>query len=91
MRVLGRGGGDFVVEPRGVFTANGVGFYHWTATAGMLEDLQAWRDDPSANFGWCMTGDETGVSANRFDTRENIHPDQRPRLTVEYVIAPPCP
>ncbi|MCG3131340.1 MAG: hypothetical protein FLDDKLPJ_02130 [Phycisphaerae bacterium] len=84
-------GGDFATPASGTFTANGVGFYPWTATPGMLDDLQVWVNDPSVNFGWCMTGDEEEVSANRFDTRENIVPSNRPRLTVEYVVPPPCP
>lgn len=58
----------------------------------MLADIEAWRAEPSQNFGWIVVGDETATgTAKRFASRENPDVDLRPRLTIEYEVMPlPC-
>ncbi|MGE3182463.1 MAG: DNRLRE domain-containing protein [Phycisphaerae bacterium] len=84
-------GGDFDSMPSAMRLVDGVGSYDWPSTAGLLADIQLWRLNPAANFGWCVIGDETDASAKRFDSRENIDPSSRPKLVIEYVIPPVCP
>ncbi len=58
--------------------------YSWTSTA-MRDDVQAWLDTPSANFGWLVLGEESTVkTSRRFNARENNTAAQRPRLTITY-------
>ncbi|GEM_PF-6938102 len=51
----------------------------------MVNDVQAWLNAPSTNFGWLLRGVEnTATNAKRFDTRENPDSNVRPFLTVNY-------
>ncbi len=83
-------GGDFnatVVADTVVNGASG-GTYLWqsAATAG---DAQVWLDNPSTNFGWVLTGDETsGGTALRFATRENTGIE--PMLCLEICPSASC-
>ena len=44
---------------------------------------------PASNFGWILVGDETqGFTAQRFSSRENSTVNNRPRLNVNYAVAP---
>lgn len=81
-------GGDF--GPVSAATSVGsVGSYQWTG-AGVIADVQAWVNDPAANFGWIITGDEaTKASAKQFDTKEDVNPSARPLLTVDYTLPNP--
>jgi hypothetical protein len=64
-------------------------FYTWTSTPQTVADAQSWLDNPTANFGWLLLGDESAAStAKRFDTHENLTPEFRPVLTVDYTLAP---
>ncbi len=78
-------GGHFLAQPSAVTTVgNAIGFYEWTDPT-MVADVQLWLDDPSANFGWIMIGDEsTSRTSKRFDTRENADPLLRPELIVTF-------
>jgi len=53
--------------------------------------VQNWLDNPTADFGWLVLGDETtSGSAKRFDSRENAG-GTGPRLTINFTInAPTC-
>src|SRR5207245_4445434 len=43
----------------------------WNSSAGMVNDVQSWLDNPSSNFGWLLLGDESTTSTARvFFTRE---------------------
>jgi hypothetical protein len=60
----------------------------WGATPAMVEDVQAWLDNPSSNFGWLLLGDESTDSTNRiFFTREAQTSGMAPSLTV--IFTPP--
>jgi spore coat protein A len=64
-------------------------FYSWSS-AGMLDDLQRWVDDPDANFGWVMIGQETGgvTTQKRFASHENANATYRPLLEITYSVPP---
>jgi hypothetical protein len=61
--------------------------YTWSGGT-LVSDVQAWLDNPGANFGWLVTGDEvTFRSAQRFNSSENAA--NVPQLTVTYTIPEP--
>jgi hypothetical protein len=52
----------------------------------MVADVQSWLNNPAANFGWLVLGDESEIgTAKRFDTRESASP---PVLTIQFRPAP---
>ena len=84
-------GGDFNPVASGSTVVDFNGPYTWDSTPEMVADVQDWLDDPSINFGWILTGDETTLpTAKRFDTRENPLPNTNPLLTVEFTISIEC-
>ncbi|MDA0799646.1 MAG: DNRLRE domain-containing protein [Chloroflexi bacterium] len=55
----------------------------WPSTDALVLDVQTWLDDPSANHGWIIIGDENAPqTVRRFDSREGATP---PALTIIYV------
>lgn len=80
-------GGDFTASPSATQSVSGNGTYSWSG-AGMVADVQAWVDTPSANFGWILIGPESATSSKRFASRENTGAASRPTLTVTYTTAP---
>ncbi len=77
-------GGDFSPIASATTAVDAVGPYFW-GSSQMVADVQGWLDDPDANFGWLLLGDETrSRTAKRFDTKDNEKPENRPVLTVEY-------
>jgi len=78
-------GGDYSATVSGTQSVAGLGGHSWTSPQ-MTTDVQGWLDNPSANFGWIIIGDEaTARSARRFDSRESPTPPARPQLTISYV------
>lgn len=78
-------GGDFTPTPSASQSVSGVGIYTWGSTPEMVSDVQQWLDNPTANFGWLLKGNEsTTRTSKRFDTRENVIPALRPQLEVVY-------
>ncbi|MDB5202117.1 MAG: hypothetical protein JWQ27_1526 [Ferruginibacter sp.] len=81
----------------GVFTATasattpvGAAFtnYLWSG-AGLVTDVQNWLNNPAANFGWAVIGEESGTrTVKRFGSRENS-PANQPQLTITYNIVVP--
>ena len=81
-------GGDFVPAASASRVVDDVGVYVWRSN-GMRDDVQAWLDDPSSNFGWILVGEESGPqTAKRFDSVQLVSPASRPTLTVYYHPAP---
>lgn len=77
-------GGDFVATASASTSVNGVGSYKWTGT-GLIADVQQWLSDPTANFGWILTGNETaGDTSKEFDTKETRTASARPTLTIDF-------
>jgi hypothetical protein len=64
------------------------GFSVMWSSSMMADDVQRWLDDPSSDFGWIVIGSTTARSVKRFNTRENIIEESRPRLSVTYVPEP---
>lgn len=81
-------GGDFDAAPSAGTQLVGVGFYTFSG-AGLVQDVQRWVDNPSANFGWAIIGNETvSGSAKRIDSRNNPTAANRPSLVVTYTPVP---
>jgi hypothetical protein len=81
-------GGDFVATASDVQPIGGVGLYTWSSAA-MVQDVQAWLDDPASNFGWILIGDESfKPTAKRFESRETIS-GTPPQLRIEISAATP--
>jgi hypothetical protein len=74
-------GGDFSPTISASQSVGATGVYMWSAPQ-MIADVQSWLNNPSANFGWLVLGNESDIaSAKRFDTRESASP---PVLTIQY-------
>jgi predicted lipoprotein with Yx(FWY)xxD motif len=78
-------GGDFSPEASASAMVEGAGTYTWGPTPQLVADVQAWLDNPSANFGWLLLGNESGnQTAKRFNGRESLEDKDRPKLTIEF-------
>ncbi len=76
-------GGDFSAVVSATQTVSGLGTYTWGSTEQMVADVQGWLDDPGANFGWLLMGNESfSPTAKRFNTRENS--SGVPQLSITY-------
>ncbi|HIN05208.1 MAG TPA: DNRLRE domain-containing protein [Dehalococcoidia bacterium] len=65
-------GGDFLTTASSTQEIGGTGHYTWSSTEEMVADVQSWLDDPAANFGWLLLGNESSTqTSKRFDSREN--------------------
>lgn len=62
----------------------------WTTTPTLVQDVQAWLDDPSSNFGWILINQDEDLKQTHraFYTSEWTDPAQRPQLQVSYQPAP---
>jgi hypothetical protein len=62
--------------------------YTFGSTPEMVADVQYWLDNPSANFGWMLAGENEQVrfTARRFGSRESVF--DAPRLLVSYTPVP---
>lgn len=77
-------GGDFDAQSSASRTVNEIGTYTWGSSARMVADVQSWIDDPGANFGWIVIGDESAPrTAKRFDSRQRPS-GNRPKLLLFY-------
>ncbi|MEM0961097.1 MAG: DNRLRE domain-containing protein [Bacteroidota bacterium] len=77
-------GGDFDASASASANVNGLGVYTWSSD-GMTADVQAWLDNPSANFGWIVVGDESrNRSTKRFASREALTGGDAPSLIISY-------
>ena len=81
-------GGDFssTVSGTAVFGADGTNST-FNSTSQMVADVQSWLNNPSANFGWLMQGDETQNSGKMIGSMHSSNP---PTLTIDYT-APAAP
>jgi hypothetical protein len=81
-------GGDFAAGASASTLVGDVGFYAWSSPA-LIADVQMWLDQPGANFGWLLRGNEDiSMTSKRFDTHENLEPTFRPVLAITYVPEP---
>lgn len=77
-------GGDFAAVPSATAQVADLGTYTWGSTPNMVADVEAWLASPKNNFGWLLRGDESTVSAKRFDTREHPIAANQPLLLVYH-------
>jgi hypothetical protein len=89
-------GGDFASPASSSIVVGDEGLYSWGTTAGMEGDVAAWVNDPAANFGWVLVGEESlalagqGIStAKRFDSREIEPGGVGPRLEITFTPSVP--
>ena len=81
----GNPGGDFAGGASAVVTVQGEAAYTWESTSQLVADVQSWLDDPAANFGWLVLGDESKAqTTKRFNSSENEDQATRPELMVVY-------
>ncbi|MFO0860050.1 MAG: DNRLRE domain-containing protein [Phycisphaerales bacterium] len=77
-------GGDFAPSPTASTSVSGFGTYTWSS-AQLIADVQSMLDNPAANHGWILRGNESDPqSAKRFSTREEADSSVRPSLFIEY-------
>ncbi|MEY4387138.1 MAG: hypothetical protein RLY20_2421 [Verrucomicrobiota bacterium] len=64
--------------------------YTFGPTTELAGDVELWLQNPALNFGWMLICDEeaTIFTARRWGSRENVTPDYRPQLVLEYLIPP---
>ena len=90
-------GGDFIAtaSQSANFSASPQTLTFLSSTQ-LLADVSAWVNDPAANFGWILLGDEPAVqNARRLLSREHADSLNRPRLMVDYtaveIVVVPVP
>ena len=77
-------GGDYSPDVSASTVVDDLGSYVWQSDE-MLTDLEDWLASPESNFGWILTGNETGPkTTKRFGSRENADASVRPTLTVDF-------
>lgn len=60
--------------------------FTWSS-AQMVNEVQGWLADSSANFGWIIRGDEIAPrSASRFVSRDHPTVANRPMLTINFTV-----
>jgi hypothetical protein len=66
-------------------SVNGIAWYVWGSTAGLVADVQAWVNTPAQNFGWMLRGDESQErTAKRFDSRQSSNSSTKPQLIITF-------
>ena len=79
-------GGDF--SSIADASASAIADITFATSAELVARVQAWLNEPAANFGWMVLGDETdATTAKRYTSREGSEA-RRPKLTVEYLALP---
>ncbi|MEQ1827501.1 MAG: DNRLRE domain-containing protein [Pirellula sp.] len=82
-------GGDFVATASATQTLSAEGNYTWNSTVNLVADVQQWVNNPTANFGWMLRGEEIGTTAMRFVSRTGPGGVAvRPQLTVDFTAVP---
>lgn len=81
---------DFLEDPSGTSTANGVAAFTFDSNPNLLSDLTHWIQNPALNFGWILLAPGTPApgSAKRIGTRESL--DDAPVLHVEFDMPKPA-
>ncbi len=82
-------GGAYVPVASASVAVSDLGYYTFSGP-GLLADYKSWINNPGANFGWIVIGDEVvNNSAKRVDSKESIAADA-PRIFAIYnpAVAP---
>jgi hypothetical protein len=80
-------GGDFATAPSATTDVAGTGSYQWSSTQ-MAADVQSWLDNPGANFGWAIFGNESTIRTARAFATHEADPATEPKLRI--VFTPPA-
>ena len=82
-------GGDFIATPSATTAVSGFTGQSWSS-AQMASDIQAWKANPSSNFGWILIGNETTpLTAYEFSSRESGATGPSLSVTYEAVVPEP--
>jgi hypothetical protein len=79
---------DFIADPSAETFVEGLGHYEFT---GLMGDVERWRSNPTANFGWILISQDelTQATARRFGAREDT--DNAAELRIEFQVPRPPP
>lgn len=78
-------GGSFSGLPSATTSVDSPGLFYTWSSSTMRGDVQAWLDNPAANFGWALIGGEgSAMTARRFSSRQNSVEVFHPVLTVAF-------
>lgn len=78
-------GGDYSNIVSGSTVVGGPGYYTWNSTPQMVNDVEDWKNNFSADFGWMLLGDESALSTDkRFHSSDADTSAFLPELTVVY-------
>lgn len=80
-------GGDYLALISATTLVRDIGTYTWTS-AQLIADVQSMLDNPAANFGWELIGDEASSFSNakRFETRETTASGRSPQLAIDWTF-----
>ena len=80
-------GGDFLNGTDASAVADSAGTnVVFNATTAMIARVQGWVDQPSANFGWIVIGNESANrSTKELSSRESTNTAERPTLAIDYL------
>jgi hypothetical protein len=75
---------DVVAQPSAETFISGKGSYRFGSTPSLITDVQAWANDPSANFGWLLWSrlESRPKTARAFASREDRA--NAPSLLIEF-------
>jgi hypothetical protein len=82
-------GGDFASTASASSLTGATGLQSWSSD-GLIADIQAFLENPAANFGWFIIGDETTAgTARRFDSADSTaEGGVAPALTIGFLTIP---
>jgi hypothetical protein len=87
----GQAGTDFTTTASVTNNLGGPANYTFPTTPALVADVQAWLQDPTANFGWLLLSAKENVvgSAKRVASHEDA--TRSPLLTIGFSVPPPPP
>lgn len=79
-------GSDYASSASASTSVSGTGSYSFGSSSGIVDDVQAWLNNPSSNFGWILISQSESVSksARRFGARESG--GNAPTLFIQYSV-----
>jgi hypothetical protein len=79
-------GGDFDATADATADAGSTSTtFTFASNPAMIAHVQSWVDQPAANFGWIVIGNEsTSGTSKRLDSREGAPATLRPALTIDF-------
>jgi hypothetical protein len=90
----GLSGTDFSADASATTSVENVGLYAWGSSTELIGDVNAWRANPSSNFGFMLVNQSEGSpgSGRRFASREQSSElNPAPRLVVTFIPEPSAP